>query len=859
MLSENLSNLSSEVGVAVERTLFSACSHTKALAENPIIKSGETTTEEKLYEMQKVQDFYRLFEDITLVNPEGVVLVSTTYQYWGEWKYKEWFQRARAGERTISSAHAILYPFELVVIVAVPIVGKDGAVKAVLAGQVNMEKVWEITDKVKIGKTGFIFVIDKAGNLIAFPDKKRLLCKLGPRSLREEILAGRSGTAEYLTAEGASKLCHYRALEGYRDYKGQGWRIGIIQDVSEAYVIINKIQKETLAVAIGGVLFMLLLAVRLTRNIIRPIKILTKTSEKIAQGDLDVKVPVETRDEIGDLGNTFNKMTEDLKRLIQQEGELIAAGEKAVIIDAMPNALVVFNLDGEVISVNPAYLKMSAHKSPDEIVGKSIEGLQETFVNPNEDIAKMLGMFKETIEKGFTGHPVELKFRRSEGAMEFIASATAFLLRNTNGNPKNIVVTIRDITEQKRAEEVLKQYQFMVESAHDAIFFKDFKSRYIIVNNKTLKAFGLSREDIIGKNDYEIMPNRKEAKKNIEDDQVVFKTGKRRGIIKHMTGADGKESWFQAIKVPQFDDRGNIIGLVGIARDITELKRVQEKEKELAAAAAAAAADKKRAVEIAKAYKELKDTQAMLIQAEKMSAVGQLASGVAHEVKNPLAIIIQSVNYLEKELDAEGGERLEVLNMIKEAIRRADKIIHGLLEFSRVASLEYRPGEINKVIKASLDLVEKQVVLKNIKIIKELAADAPLILMDENQMEQVFVNVILNSLQSMPEGGCLTLRTYTRELKELKDGIGRKAQDLFLPGEAMLICEVEDTGAGIPKDKLDKVFDPFFTSRPPGEGTGLGLSITRSIVESHKGLINIESEEEKGTKFTITLPIAKGE
>lgn len=143
----------------------------------------------------------------------------------------------------------------------------------------------------------------------------------------------------------------------------------------------------------------------------------------------------------------------------------------------------------------------------------------------------------------------------------------------------------QETVKRKELEEELRKYQFMIESAHDAIFFKDLGSRYISANDKTLEAFGLSREDVIGKNDYELMPNQKEAKKNVYDDQIVFKSGKPTEVIKHMTGSDGKEYWFQAIKVPQFDNDGKIIGLVGIARDITDQKLAQsaltESEKEL--------------------------------------------------------------------------------------------------------------------------------------------------------------------------------------------------------------------------------------------------------------------------------------
>jgi len=128
----------------------------------------------------------------------------------------------------------------------------------------------------------------------------------------------------------------------------------------------------------------------------------------------------------------------------------------------------------------------------------------------------------------------------------------------------------------KRAEEYLKGYQLAVESAHDAIFFKDLESRYVIANPKAVAALGLSREEVIGKNDYELMPDQEQARKNIEDDRRVFRTGKPREITKKMTGADGQEYWFEAIKVPQFDDGGRTVGLVGIARDITARTRAEE-------------------------------------------------------------------------------------------------------------------------------------------------------------------------------------------------------------------------------------------------------------------------------------------
>jgi len=294
-------------------------------------------------------------------------------------------------------------------------------------------------------------------------------------------------------------------------------------------------------------------------------------------------------------------------------------------------------------------------------------------------------------------------------------------------------------------------------------------------------------------------------------------------------------------------------------RDITARKRAEEQQQRFAAAAvAAAAAAKKRAAELDQAYQALKTTQSMLIQAEKMAAIGQLASGIAHELKNPLGIVMQGINYSELGVETP-EEQAEVFSLMKEAVRRADKIARDLLNFSRPASLELKPCAISQVLEDSLTLVQKQLAVKNIEVTKEVASVLPMVMIDENQMKQVFINLIVNAFQAMPNGGWLSIRCAPKPLTERSHGIGRRVTDFFQPGETALVCEVEDTGIGIPKGKLARVFDPFFTTKPPGEGTGLGLTITRAIVEAHRGLIAIDSEEGQGTRVTLTLPIAKGE
>jgi signal transduction histidine kinase len=261
---------------------------------------------------------------------------------------------------------------------------------------------------------------------------------------------------------------------------------------------------------------------------------------------------------------------------------------------------------------------------------------------------------------------------------------------------------------------------------------------------------------------------------------------------------------------------------------------------------------------LARAYAELKESQTQCIQAEKMEVVGRLASGVAHEVKNPLGIIMQGVNYLEKTIPSKNEEITETLDTIKANIRRANQIIASLLDFSKATSVDLRPEDANAILEDAMLLVRFRFKYGPIAIVSEMKKDLPRILADRNKMEQVFVNVMLNAAQAMPEGGRLIIRSYSKHLGEAENGIQIKNGGPFAVGEKAVIIEIEDTGKGISQEDIRKIFDPFFTTKGPTGGAGLGLPVTRSILSIHRGLINVESRESKGTKVTIILKVSEG-
>lgn len=257
-----------------------------------------------------------------------------------------------------------------------------------------------------------------------------------------------------------------------------------------------------------------------------------------------------------------------------------------------------------------------------------------------------------------------------------------------------------------------------------------------------------------------------------------------------------------------------------------------------------------------KSLVEIKHAQEMVVQVAKLSAVGQLASGVAHEVKNPLGIILQGINYLENKIPGKEKDTRDVLEMMKDGISRADKIVNGLLDFSKSNKLELKQEDINFVLESSINLAQVSSRFSGVQIVKEMAKHIPKVRIDKNKMEQVFINVLVNAAQAMDNKGQITIRSYVKRLENSEKSRINKEIDYFIAGEEALVIEIQDTGVGISEENLKKIFDAFFSTKGPKGGAGLGLGICLSIVDMHKGLIDVESQLGQGTKIIITLKLA---
>ncbi len=195
------------------------------------------------------------------------------------------------------------------------------------------------------------------------------------------------------------------------------------------------------------------------------------------------------------------------------------------------------------------------------------------------------------------------------------------------------------------------------------------------------------------------------------------------------------------------------------------------------------------------------------------------------------------------------------LQDMNNAVNRADSVVRGLLDFSVPSELSFNTEELNPVVEQSLSLVRHELDKYQVKVVRELSERIPPVRLDNEKIEQVFVNIFLNAVHAMPEGGTLTVKTYTAKLTKINHDLGSRKADHPRIGETVVIVEVEDTGTGIPKDKLAEIFDPFFTTKATGKGTGLGLTVTKKIIDLHGGTIDIGNRKEGGVRATIMFKV----
>jgi PAS domain S-box-containing protein len=464
----------------------------------------------------------------------------------------------------------------------------------------------------------------------------------------------------------------------------------------------------------------------------------------------------------------------------------------ADIIAALADAVVVTGLDRHVLSANRAAA---------ELFGRPLEDLPGTPIDDLVATAEREHV-AEREHRAFEGQEqhYETKIVSASGDERVVAVSTTPLV--VEGQLLGTVATLRDITEQKRAQDTLARsearYRNLFESASDAIATFDANGRFTTFNHAAEIISGYRREELLGQWFAPMLP----------DDELPKALGNFQKALAGETGLfetnfyrkDGEIRTIQVTySTPQLDEE-----VLCVIRDVTDQKMLQEQ----------------------------------LIQSEKMSAIGQLVSGVAHELNNPLAGISAFAQLLLSEKRFPPDQRTAA-EMIYAEARRASRIVQNLLTFARQHKPERTPTSVNQVLDDTLELRGYELRVRGIDVERDYDEQVPETMADAHQLQQVFLNLITNAEQAMERSERdkqrLTVRT-------------RVAGDVIR-------IEVEDTGPGIPPNLLERIFNPFFTTKPTGSGTGLGLSISLGIVREHEGRIWAENAPQGGARFVIELPL----
>jgi len=521
-------------------------------------------------------------------------------------------------------------------------------------------------------------------------------------------------------------------LEDKKDLVTREEKIGVAQigmSLQNMRKEIADMKRIIVLLTLTVVAFGVLLTIFLVNIFIRPVKKLVHATERVASGDLSHTVEVTTKDEIGKLASSFNRMTTSLKE----------SREK-------------------------------------------IEEYNRTLENKVKE---------RTAELEKTTRLLQVEYDRLEAII----------------NSPNLGLVIED---------------------------KDCNIRFM--NKSLIEIFG----DKIGKKCYEEFKGRKEKCPVCPIDEILVK-GKETFTY---LDQDTQGNYYELSAAPFQDEKGER-HILETLRDITEQKKLELQVQEYTHSL------EKTNRELENALKSLKETQAQLIQVEKMAAVGQLAAGVAHELNNPLGGILGYSQFALEKIDQKPIRQftqedtesfLQYLKDIERQTKRCRSIIQSLLKFSRASRKEeFEPTDINSVLKETFMFTRHQVAKSKVRLVEKLAESLPLINGYSGQLQQVFTNLILNAVQAMPEGGTLTINSKT--------------------GEDLKAVEISftDTGEGIPEENLSKIFEPFFTSKKVGEGTGLGLSVSYGLIKNHGGEIEVRSKKGQGTTFTVILPIVKKE
>ena len=470
----------------------------------------------------------------------------------------------------------------------------------------------------------------------------------------------------------------------------------------------------------------------------------------------------------------------------------------AMLLDAMPSSVLLIDAQLRVVSANRNFLE-KARRSESDTLGRRIGEVFPPLLVDHMDLERRL---RRAFERNEATQGKRMTYRAPGlGTRIYYYNLVPVARGNT---VEHVMLVLEDVTEQLRLGEEARRAErhlaSVVESASDLVLSTDVDGRILTWNAAAERLSGYSGDEVRGRlfSEQCALPERGLVSQAFRAVRRGGELGTAEWDLVTKPGALVPVAWMgSAMK----DDVGQVVAIVVVGRDLTERRKFE----------------------------------AQLLQSQKLAALGVLAGGIAHEIRNPLAISSSAAQFLLEDPD-DPEFRRECAEKVQVGIQRASVIIENLLRFARPgARTDMEPVDLVPVVRDAAALVANQAGLQQIRMVVDLPSQPVRVDGVTSMLQQVFMNLILNAVNAMPEGGFLRV------------SVERSG------GEAQV--GVADTGHGIPAGEMGNIFDPFYTTRPVGQGTGLGLSICYSIVKQHSGAIEVESGEGRGSVFTVRLPL----
>lgn len=402
------------------------------------------------------------------------------------------------------------------------------------------------------------------------------------------------------------------------------------------------------------------------------------------------------------------------------------------------------------------------------------------------------------------------------------------------------LISLWDNTDRRLAEQAVAEHRerlaLVIEGSNDGIWDWNILTGEVYFSNRWKSMLGYGDREIENHIDsWKRLLHPEDRERALATIQDYFEGRTATYELEHrLLHKDGGYRWILARGSTLRDPGGRPTRMVGTHVDLTDRRRAEENLRAMYR-------------RLEESHEKLKQAQLTLIQAAKLESVGTLAAGVAHEVKNPLQILLMGLRYLSRHLPPDRPELQRTVDDMRSATRRADAIVRGLLEFSASHQLALRDESIAAVVESSLQLVQYELIKHRVRLEMDVPANPAPLPMDRIKIEQVLVNLFLNAIDAMSGGGTLSIRIFSHD----RDAAGQTPESAT--AQPTTVIEVADTGPGIPPDRIARIFDPFFTTKSVGKGTGLGLTVAKNIIELHGGTIGAQNRAGGGLLVTIAF------